>query len=118
MMFVSRHAVHMLQELFYGMIVMGGWFGRSDFQPDHDGSWPTAYRHASHHLQWLHERQPTCLWADVVPGWVWCSDDSALYLQNLHPSSTAPLTIQLYNASGNLASTITDTPAAWGSKRD
>jgi len=23
MMFVSRHAVHMLQELFYGMIVMG-----------------------------------------------------------------------------------------------
>jgi len=44
------------------------------------------------------------------------SYDSALYLQNVHPSNTANLTIKLYDASGNLACTINDTLAALASK--
>jgi len=44
------------------------------------------------------------------------SYDSALYLQNVHPSNTANLTIKLYDASGNLACTITDTLTALASK--
>jgi hypothetical protein len=44
------------------------------------------------------------------------SYDSALYVQNVHPSTTANLTIKLYDASGSLACTITDTLAALASK--
>jgi len=44
------------------------------------------------------------------------SYDSALYLQNLHPSNSAALTIKLYDANGNLACTITDTLSALASK--
>ena len=44
------------------------------------------------------------------------SYDSALYLQNLHSSTTANLTIKLYDASGNLACTITDTLSALATK--
>ena len=44
------------------------------------------------------------------------SYDSALYLQNLDPANMANLTIKLYDASGNLACTVTDTLSALASK--
>jgi len=44
------------------------------------------------------------------------SYDSALYLQNIQVSNSANITIKLYDASGNLACTLTDTLSTLASK--
>ena len=115
-MFVSRHAVHMLQELFYGMIVMGDGSVVVISNPTmmavgrlHIGTQATIYNGFTSGS--LRAYGPM-LFRDGFGG----SYDSALYLQNLHSSTTANLTIKLYDASGNLACTINDTLSALATK--